>query len=146
MNFQELIARARFYTRDNDSMLFDEETIKSLINEGIDRVRQYNVFKGMTKLSAPENIPALLPDNYHYILALFASSRMFDADERFHEGTEKRNEFEYALGTLIDDIQSGTIVITDSLGNVVTDKTVAKEYVTDEYFNVNVSDTEEVII
>ena len=68
------------------------------------------------------------------MLALFAASRCYDMDERFYEGTEKRNEFEQLLETLIGEIQAGNITVTDGLGNAVEDGTNVTDYVRDVYF------------
>ena len=84
----------RLYCRDNNSYVFTDVQIKLFLNQAIDRIKQYKVFLGMKKLVNPYDVPNLLPEEYHYMLALFAASRCYDMDERFYEGIEKRNEFE----------------------------------------------------
>lgn len=134
------------YTRDNNGYVFPTDYVDMFINQGIDRLRQYPVFRGMTYLEQGTDEPILLPPQYHYMLALFSASRLFDEDERFYEGTEKRNEFESLLEELIADIQAGNIEITDQEGNVVDDTTNYTEYVTDVYFNTPMGDEDYVAI
>lgn len=124
----------RVYARDNNSYMFKDVVIKMFINQAIDRIKQYAVFKNMTKLIANADEVKYLPDSYHYILALFAASRCYDTDERFYEGTEKRNEFEFYLDNLIADIETGNIVILDANGVAVTEQNNCIDFVTDVYF------------
>lgn len=138
MNLQDLIQLTRVYTRDVDSNIFDTATITLFINQSIDRIKQFNVFKTMTKLSALTDEVKLMPSEYHYLLALFASSRLFDIDQRYSEGSDKRNEFEYYYGQLIEEIQCGTVVILNDLLIPIIDTTDAIDYVTDEYYGSTV--------
>lgn len=124
----------RVYARDNNSYMFKDVVIKMFINQAIDRIKQYAVFKNMTKLIANADEVKYLPDSYHYILALFAASRCYDTDERFYEGTEKRNEFEFYLDNLIADIETGNIIILDANGVAVTEQNNCIDFVTDVYF------------
>lgn len=133
------------YARDTDSLVFSETAIKSFINEAINRIRQYEIFDDMVLLNNLTDVPILLPLKYHYLIAVYASSRLFDTDERFYEGTEKRNEFETLFGNLIEKIESGSVIIKDALGIVVANPDIATDYVTDEYYG-NSSTDEEVII
>ena len=136
----------RLYCRDNNSYVFTDVQIKLFLNQAIDRIKQYKVFLGMKKLVNPDDVPNLLPEEYHYMLALFAASRCYDMDERFYEGVEKRNEFESLLDSLIADIQAGNIIITDTddEGNpvIVEDGTIYIDYVKDEYFSSKTEDDE----
>lgn len=136
----------RLYCRDNNSYVFTDVQIKLFLNQAIDRIKQYKVFLGMKKLVNPDDVPNLLPEEYHYMLALFAASRCYDMDERFYEGVEKRNEFESLLDSLIADIQAGNIIITDTddEGNpvIVEDGTIYIDYVKDEYFSCKTEDDE----
>lgn len=149
MNFTDLIYMTRQYCRDNNSYVFTDVQIKMFLNQAIDRIKQYKVFLGMKKLIHPEDVPNLLPEQYHYMLALFAASRCFDMDERFYEGVEKRNEFESLFENLIADIQAGNIEIvdTDEDGNevVVEDGTTYIEYIKDEYFDYYEDVDEEIV-
>ena len=146
MTFNDLIYMTRLYCRDNNSYVFTDVQIKLFLNQAIDRIKQYKVFLGMKKLVNPDDVPNLLPEEYHYMLALFAASRCYDMDERFYEGVEKRNEFESLLDSLIADIQAGNIIITDTDGEgnpvIVEDGTIYIDYVKDEYFSSKTEDDE----
>ena len=137
MTLNDLIYTARLYTRDNNSYMFSDSMVTLFINQAIDRIRQYKYFVNMKHLSSKEDEPNLLPSQYHYMLALFASSRCFEHDERFYESVEKRNEFESLLDSLISDVQLGNIVLIDEDGNAIKDDTSCIDYVVDAYFNVN---------
>lgn len=134
MTLKELIAMTRLYTRDSNDQMFKNIIITAFLNQAIDRITQYKVFEGMAKFVNEGDVTTLLPLQYHYMLALFAASRCYDMDERFYEGTEKRNEFEQLLETLIGEIQAGNITVTDGLGNAVEDGTNVTDYVRDVYF------------
>lgn len=134
MTFQELINLTKVYTRDTDSRIFTDADIRMFINQGIDRIKQYNVFESMEYLSNLSDTPKLLPSMYHYILALFSASRLFDTDERFYEGTEKRNEFEQVFADVVDRIENGSLIITDESGSVIDNTTNVIDHVVDVYF------------
>ncbi len=123
MNLTQLIARTRVYARDNNSFMFKDSLIKSFLEEAVDRIAQYKVFENMSYLTNVNDEPSYLPKPYHYLLALYASARCYDTDERFFEGTEKRNEFEYYFDNLIADIESGNVVIKDKDGKEVINDT-----------------------
>ena len=142
MKLIDLIFMTRMYCRDNNNYVFTNSQIRLFLNQAIDRIKQYKVFNGMSHLENDEDTVKLLPEPYHYMLALFAASRCYDMDERFYEGVEKRNEFEGLLEELISEIQSGNLEIIDSDGNVVEDGTTYIDYVKDEYYNLDKSDGE----
>lgn len=146
MNLLELREMTHIYTRDTNNYVFPDNYIDMFLNQAIDRLRQYKVFREMPYLKYSDDEVSFLPSQYHYILALFAASRCFDVDERFYEGVEKRNEFESLLDDLIADIQAGNITITDNDGNIVDDETNYIEYVTDAYFNLNQGDDDGITI
>lgn len=134
MTLKDIIHLTRVYCRDNNSKVFLEANIVLFINEAIDRMKQYKVFKSLEHLVHPTDELAVIPPHYQYIIPLYAAYRCFETDERFYEATEKRNEFESVFLDLINEIESGNTVITDSEGEVVTDLPNYIEYVTDEYF------------
>lgn len=146
MNLLELREMTHIYTRDTNNYVFPDNYIDIFLNQAIDRLRQYKVFREMSYLKYGDDEVNFLPSQYHYILALFAASRCFDVDERFYEGVEKRNEFESLLDDLIADIQAGNITIIDNDGNIVDDETNYIEYVTDAYFNLNQGDDDGITI
>lgn len=137
MQLIDLIYKTRLYARDNNSYMFSDTMIKTFINEGIDRVAQYKVFSKTPHLEDRTDELKCIPGPYHYMLALFAASRCFDTDERFYEGTEKRNEFESLLNDLLSEIQAGNLTIVDGNGNDVEDGSVYTDHVRDVYFNTH---------
>lgn len=142
MKLRDLVYMTRQYCRDNNNYVFTDTQIKLFLNQAIDRIKQYKVFKGMKHLELDEDEPLLLPEEYHYMLALFSASRCYDIDERFYEGVEKRNEFESLLEELISEIQSGNLEITDGDGNVVEDGSIYIDYIKDEYYKPDKGDEE----
>jgi len=140
MQLIDIVYMTRLYTRDNNSYVFSDTMIKMFVNQGIDRIRQHNIFSGMGYLQDSSDEPTHLPSQYHYMLALFAASRCFDHDERHYEGVEKRNEFEQLLAEMIAEIESGNLKIFDGVnGNgdeVVTGTSGTDDFVKDAYFDV----------
>lgn len=134
MTLTDLIYRTRLYTRDNNSYMFTDGMITLFLNEAIDRVRQYPHFTQMSYLNFASDEPKFIPVQYHYMLALFASARCFEHDERFYEAADRRNEFEQLLGDFINEVQSGNIPILDEEGNEIDDVTHTVDYVTDDYY------------
>ena len=140
MTLSELIVMTRIYARDNNSFMFSEAAISMFINQAIDRIKQYKIFDNMPYLENGTDIVTYLPRPYHYMLALFAASRCYDTDERFYEGTEKRNEFEIYLDNLIGEIECGNITILDDNGVAVENSTTYIDHITDVYFVTTNSD------
>lgn len=130
----------RVYARDNNNFMFKDSVIKMFINQGVDRLAQYKSFEDMPYLVNGTDVVTYLPRQYNYLLALFASARCYDTDERFYEGTEKRNEFEYYLDNLIAEIESGNIIIKDASNVAVVNATTCIDYITDTYFVDTVED------
>ena len=94
-------------------------------------MRQYKPLSGMKHLSNQDDVPIILPDSWHYLLALWVSSRCFDFDERFYEATEK------AFAQFRADVESGTITLVDGDGNPIdlsTDGECIIDHVKDVYF------------
>jgi hypothetical protein len=143
MTLNELMTMTRVYARDNNSYMFKDSVIKMFINQAIDRIRQYPIFASMPYLSGADDAVTVLPSQYHYLLALFASARCYDTDERFYEGTEKRNEFEFYLDNLIADVENGNILILDGSGNVLDNPYTVIDYVTDTYFARDTSESDD---
>lgn len=137
----------RQYCRDTNSYVFTDTQIKMFLNQGIQRIRQYKAFSGMKELKELTDVPNILPEQYHYMLALFSASRLYDIDERFYEGVEKRNEFETLFDDLIAELQSGNLELTDvdADGNVVPveDGAIYIDYIKDEYFDYRDSELDE---
>ena len=143
MTLTELIGMTRVYARDNNSFMFTDANITMFLNQAIDRLMQYPIFKNMPYLSIEEPNVYFLPKQYHYILALFASARCFDTDERFYEGTEKRNEFEQFLDNMIAEIESGNLIIYGIDGITAIENTANyMDYVTDTYYGTSTTEEE----
>lgn len=136
MTLNDLIKMTRTYCRDNNSYVFTEANIKMFINQAIDRIRQYKIFGDMPYLNTKTDEVTFIPEQYQYLLALFAAHRCYDTDERFYEGIEKRNEFEQAFSDLINEIEAGNVTITDAEGETLSDDDLPNyiEYVKNEYF------------
>lgn len=133
MTLNEIITRVRSYTRDTTGTLFTASDVKDFANEGIDKLRQIKALEGMEYLENDSDVPALLPSNYHYSIAMYSASRCFLQDEQHYASQTFMDEFT-ALYNLIElGIKEGTIVITDKEGNSITDD---KEFdgVTNVYF------------
>ena len=143
MNLPELIKRTRRYVRDTTSKRFTDEEISEYINEGIDRLRSYPVLRDMPYIDMDDDI-YYLPDEYHYMLALYASSKCFAVDLDFYQEVQKRNEFENLFDDLISKIESGYIDILDMTMNPI-DYTYPVDYITDEYFNTTSTDEDSII-
>lgn len=137
MNLKELVDMTKLYTRDSKGYMFSSANVKIFINQAIDRMKQSTIFKEMKHLDEDSAVPSVLPEHYHYLLALFASSRLYDMDERFFEGTQKRNEFEQSFHDLISDIEIGIEKID---GLDTSDIDVGLDYVKDVYFNTTGGD------
>lgn len=147
MTLSDILELSKFHTRDTDSALFNNSMYKVYANECIDRLRQWRPLRGMKHLEYQEDEPIILPDEFHYLLALWISSRCFDFDERFYEATEKRDEFENIFAQLRADVECGTITLYDADGNpidVSSDGDNVIDYVKDVYFK-NPNKDEDVI-
>lgn len=134
MNRGDLVKRVRSLTRDLSSSIFRAIDITDYINEGIDRFRQFvPQLKGMAYLNSDELEPALLPSEYHHLLALYSASRCFGQDERNYQATTFMNEFEAKLDELKVHIEEGSITIADATGTPV-DVSPNTDYVVNDYF------------
>jgi hypothetical protein len=146
MTYNELVSRTQAYARSKSSGTFSSTIIGEFLTEAIDQLRAYSTFKNMPYIVLGGAGLSYLPTEYHYILSLYAASRCFDMDERFFEGTQKRNEFESKLQELIARVNMGDILLYDENGILVTDKTNVIDYIVDEYFgSISTADTEVVI-
>lgn len=142
MNLEKLRTMTHTFARDTNGYVFPQDTVDMFINMAIDVLREYPVFADMEYLYLSSDVPKFLPEKYHYIIALYASSRCFDMDERFYEGTEKRNEFEQKLDDLIADIEAGNVIITDDEGKEVKNTYIASDEVVNDYFDVVLKDSD----
>ena len=135
MTFKEINDYARQLLRDVNRTIFQEVEINRAINEGIDRCRQVKELKPMKKLTAPDEEPTYLPEEYHHLLALFSASRCFFQDEQMQQSVMLMNEFENKMFELKTAIENGDVIITDEEGNVVDNSEGRIDYIRDVYFN-----------
>lgn len=142
MNLEQITAMARRHLADKDGAIFTKDDIEAFINEGINRFQSIVYFVNEPELTTLDQSPALIPAQYHYMLALFSASRCFGQDEREYKATTFMNEFEVKMEELLQKIESGEIVITDpSTGNEVT-ADYEEDFVTNVYF-VSASDLDD---
>lgn len=114
-----IIQRVRALTRDFSNSIFREQDIIDFINEGIDRFKIISELKSMTHLLTNLQEPTLLPSEYHYLLAIYATSRCFGQDERHYQASTHMNEFEVKMDELKTAIANGEIIIVDDSGNAI---------------------------
>lgn len=133
MTFKELIERTHNYTNDTTGTLFPSTIVKGFINEAIDRLKQIKELEGMSYLSSDSDVPSLIPNYYHYILAVYGASRCFSQDEQHYQAQTYMDEFTNLKSILELGIKDGSIVITDNNGEAITD-VYEFDYVTDIYF------------
>lgn len=121
MNRLQIIQRVRSLTRDFTNTVFRENDIIDYINEGIDRFAQViPELQGLEYLLTNTQEPSLIPRQYQHLLAVYATSRCFNQDERHYQATTYMNEFEVKLEELKQAIEAGSVVITDAEGNEVS--------------------------
>jgi hypothetical protein len=144
MKLDDLKKRTQVYLRDTKGNKFPATTLTAMIFEAVDRVRQETIFSNMPY---PDDVTEVsyLPQKYHYLLAVYASSRLFELDNDFYQATQRRNEFEALFAELLDKIDAGEIEIKDNNNTVVT-VTRTGEYVVDEYYDRTSSSESELII
>lgn len=134
MKLSDLINRVRSYTRDTTGTLFQTSDVKDFINEGVDRLRQIKQLNNMKYLTNDLDEPAILPQQYHYILAIYSAYRCFAQDEQYVPAQSYADEFEGFFKLLELGLQDGTIVVTDDDNNVIKNE-IDFDYVTNVYFN-----------
>lgn len=112
MTLKEMIDRVRAYTRDTTGSLFTQEDIVGFVNEGIDRTRRYKKLSKMEYLINLSDEPTYLPQQYHHLLALYATSRCFTQDEQLTQAQQFMNEYEYKTSEMEQLIENGELEIT----------------------------------
>lgn len=142
MNLLDLVSKTRKYVRDLDGNIFQREDIIEFLNEGVDRFSTIPELKDITYLVNDEDVVNYLPTNQHYLLAVFASARCFEIDERFFQGTQKMNEFESKLEDLEIAIKGGEVSIVDEAGDVIQGD-ILIDYVSDVYHKKNYVDLDD---
>lgn len=143
MTANEIYNLSKLHTRDIDSALFTEDMFLIFLNEGIDKVRSFKPLVGMNHVLSVNDTINIIPDEYHYMFALWCACRFFDYDERFYEASEKRTEFESVYQDLTSSINNGKIVLYDDNGNEISienNNDNPFDYVKDVYFKKNEED------
>lgn len=110
MQLEQMISRVQSLTRDLNKQTFRRLDIVDFVNEGIDRVRTYiPELVDINYLSDDSPTLYILPERFHYLLPLYAASRCFTQDERYHMAGNMMNEFEVKLDELRNDIINGYV-------------------------------------
>lgn len=135
MKLSELTNRVRSYTRDTTGTLFSLEDVHDFINEGIDKLKQIKSLEDMKHLSQDEDVPNLLPPQYHYSLSVYGACRCFSQDEQHYLAQTFADEFNGIYDLIELGIKEGTIVITKDDGTPV-DNDMDFDGVVDVYFKV----------
>ena len=112
MTLKEMIDRVRAYTRDTTGSLFTQEDIVAFVNEAIDRTRRYKKLSKMEYLINLYDEPIYLPEQYHHLLALYATSRCFTQDEQLTQAQQFMNEYEFKTSEMEQLIENGELEIT----------------------------------
>lgn len=134
MTLSKLIAVVRRNVNDPDGSIFKQPDIEYYINEAIYRFQAYVYFADEQSLDTQISEPVYIPSQYHHLLAVYSSARLFAQDERHYQASTFMNEFEVKFEELITKIESGEITILDSLGSEVT-ADYEDDFVTNVYFS-----------
>lgn len=138
MTLNEINNRTRQHLRDTNKTIFEELNVINGINEGIDRVRSIKALSNMSHLLSPDQEVDYLPDEYHYLLAIFSASRCFFQDEQMQQAVSLMNEFETKLFELKTGVENGEIEVKDPDGNTIDGSEFYKmDYVKDIYFKTS---------
>lgn len=116
MNQGQLVQRVRSNVNDLNENIFKKAMINDYINEGIDRLRNSMYFKDMVYLVNSIDVPIILPDRFHHLLAIYATSKCHENDERHFQAGVRMNEFEDKFLQLISAVENGEVVLYDING------------------------------
>jgi hypothetical protein len=134
VNRRELIERTQAHLRDFGLTAFREIDVARYLNEAIERVIQIiPQFDDMVELTYDTQIPIVLPKAYHHLLSVYASSRLFAQDDRFHQSATLMNEFEVKMAGMFEDLMTGDLVAYDKDGKPINFSR-EPDYVANEYF------------
>lgn len=137
----DLIIRARSYVRDFNGNIFREDDMRNYLNEAIDRIRSIKELNDIKYLTFPDDVPLFIPEQYHYMIAIYMASRCFFQDEQSYQASTLMNEFETKLDELKSGIENGDIKIYNQDGSV-KEEVYEDDYVKDIYFDKIISDDE----
>ena len=137
-----LLNRVRQNTRDLTGTIFRAQDVNDYINEAINRVKQViPELHVMPLLFSDADTVRILPEQYHHLLAVYATSRAFGQDERHYQSTTYMNEFEVKLDELKQKIESGQIVLVGVDGNPIVSDNVNDYVQLPPYWNTRSSIT-----
>jgi hypothetical protein len=131
----ELIKRVRVLTRDLSNSMFRESDIVDFLNDGIDRVMQVFPPLVIPYLTGVSDIPSYLPERYHSLLSVYATSRCFAQDDRQYQAISYMNEFETKLDELKMLVDLGVVKIIDTVTNLPFAFALEMDTVVDNYFD-----------
>lgn len=130
MTLKDMISRVRQNTRDITGSLFSQEDIISFLNEAIDRMKMIKELSQMDYLSSLSDEPNFLPQHFHHLITIYATSRCYNQDEQYQISVQFMNEFETKMLDLINAINNGDVTISD----YTPDGNTSIDYVVDVYF------------
>lgn len=131
----DLVRRVRALTRDFSNSIFREEDVIDFINEGIERFQQViPQLENLPYLLSNDSEPEMIPARYQHLLAVYATSRCFNQDERHYQASTYMNEFETKLDDMKSKIEAGEVNILDPETGEPILAEHAPDYVTDTYF------------
>lgn len=134
MNLKDLNQRVRSYTRDFNESIYRKQDIDNYIIEACNRLRSIPELLTMRDPTSL-NSPTILPNEYHYLIALYSASRCFFQDEQDYRAGTLMNEFELKMEELRSKIENGEIKLKDELGQEIKpDTSGAIDYIDDVYF------------
>jgi hypothetical protein len=131
----ELIKRVRVLTRDLSNSIFRESDIIDFLNDGLDRVMQVLPPLVIPYLTGVNDVPSFLPERYHSLLSVYATSRCFAQDERQYQAISFMNEFETKLDELRVDVEIGKVKINDTVTSLPISFAMSMDAVVDNYFD-----------
>lgn len=141
MLLQELFNRTRVYTRDFTGSIYRESDIDIFLKEGFNRFSIIPEFISLTYPASKSDSVTLIPDQYQYLLSIYASSRCLFQDEQDYRAGTLMNEFESKLEELKALIEGGSIVIK-GLDGLPIETSSSNDYVVDVYFDKTYSDAD----
>jgi len=116
MNLSQLVLRVRSNVNDLNANIFKKALIENYLNEAVDRLRNSMYFVDMEYLVSDEQIPIILPTQYHHLLAIYATSKCHENDERHFQAGTRMNEFEDKFLQLVSAIENGEVTLRDADG------------------------------
>lgn len=135
MNLSEIITLVRSHTRDFNETIFRREDIVRFSNQALDRfIEVIPKFDNIPYLVNNEDEVAIIPRQYQYLIAIFATARLFAQDERHYEAATFMNEFESKLAEFQTKLEAGEIKIIDPTTGEEIDTNLDVDFVKNDYY------------